>query len=86
MLESEGLEIWAPIHAWRSLGQLRAEAAIEPLLSLLHRMDDEGNEWIGEELPEVLACLQPQLFQLLVLTWLIKHMGFRHEPQHLRLW
>ncbi|MEP0872602.1 DUF1186 domain-containing protein [Trichocoleus desertorum AS-A10] len=57
LLESEGLEIWAPIHAWRSLGQLRAEAAIEPLLSLLHRMDDEGNDWIGEELPEVFGMI-----------------------------
>ncbi|MBD2096751.1 hypothetical protein H6F90_16735 [Trichocoleus sp. FACHB-591] len=86
MLESEGLEIWASIHAWRSLGRLRAEAAIEPLLSLLHRMDDEGNAWIGEELPEVFGMIGAVAIMLLVLTWLIKHMGFRHEPQHLRLW
>ncbi|MBD2121551.1 hypothetical protein [Trichocoleus sp. FACHB-262] len=31
--------------------------AIEPLLSLLHRMDDEGNDWIGEELPEVFGMI-----------------------------
>jgi len=56
-IESEGLEIWAPIHAWRSLGQLRTEAAIEPLLGLLHWIDDEGNEWVGEEVPEVLGLI-----------------------------
>src|SRR2546421_13036934 len=32
--DSESLEVWAPIHAWRALGQFRAEAAIEPLLTL----------------------------------------------------
>ncbi|HEY9747669.1 MAG TPA: DUF1186 domain-containing protein, partial [Allocoleopsis sp.] len=56
-VDIEGLEIWAPIHAWRSLGQLQAEAAIEPLLSLLHWIDDEGNEWVGEEVPEVLGMI-----------------------------
>ena len=30
---SDSLEVWAPVHAWRALGQLHAEAAIEPLLS-----------------------------------------------------
>ena len=24
----DSLEVWAPLHAWRALGQLRAEAAI----------------------------------------------------------
>src|SRR5438093_123369 len=27
--DSESLEVWAPIHAWRALGQLRAEEAAE---------------------------------------------------------
>ena len=27
----ERAEVWAPLHAWRALGQLRAESAVEPL-------------------------------------------------------
>ena len=51
--DSESLEVWAPIHAWRSLGQLRAEAAIEPLISLFDHNDDD--DWIGTELPSSLG-------------------------------
>ena len=52
---SDSLEVWAPVHAWRVLGQLRAEAAVESLLTRLHLVDDEGSDWVGEELPEVFA-------------------------------
>lgn len=52
--DEESLEVWAPAHAWRTLGQLRAEEAIEPLLDLLHRsLDDDYDEWISDELPYV---------------------------------
>lgn len=57
--DSESLEVWAPIHAWRTLGELRAEAAIEPLLGLLHYVDDDGNDWVGEEIPDVLGFIGP---------------------------
>ena len=57
--KTESLEIWAPVHAWRTLGQLRAEAAIGPLLTLLHRIDDTEDDWIGEELPEVYEMIGP---------------------------
>jgi hypothetical protein len=50
---TESLEIWAPVHAWRILGQLHAEAASEPLLMLLSRIDDDQDDWVGEELPLV---------------------------------
>ena len=53
-LESEQLEVWAPIHAWRSLGQLQAEAAIVPLTQLLGEHD---SDWITEEIPKVYALL-----------------------------
>jgi hypothetical protein len=46
-------EMWAPIHAWRVLGQLRAETAIEPLIALLGRDDD----WVGEELLAVFSLM-----------------------------
>jgi HEAT repeat protein len=56
--DSDSLEIWAPVHAWRDLGQLRAEAAIEPLIEILWRIDDE-DEWVGEEVPTVLGMIGP---------------------------
>src|SRR5271165_2150407 len=33
--------VWAPIHAWRALGQLRAEASVQPLLALLKMREDD---------------------------------------------
>lgn len=31
--ESTSGEVWAPMHAWRALGQMRAEEAVVPLLA-----------------------------------------------------
>ena len=53
-LESDRLEVWAPIHAWRSLAQLHTEAAIVPLTHLL-QIDD--NDWVAEEMPKVYVML-----------------------------
>lgn len=55
--DTNSLEVWAPMHAWRALGQLRAEAAIEPLLSLFDILDDD--EWAMEELPKVFGKIGP---------------------------
>lgn len=46
---------WPSIHAWRALGQLRAEAAIEPLLTLFDKYNDD--DWVTEELPEVYGLI-----------------------------
>ena len=54
---SDSLEVWAPVHAWRVLGQLRAEAAIEPLVTRLDLVDEEDNDWVSEELPQVFAMI-----------------------------
>jgi len=59
MADSDNPEVWAPVHAWRALGQLRAEAAIEPLLGLLHRIDDFDDDWIANDMPEVLSEIGP---------------------------
>ncbi len=48
---------WAPIHAWRALGQLRAADATAALLSLLHLVDDRQDDWVGEDLPEVFGLI-----------------------------
>lgn len=53
--ETEGREVWGPIHAWRTLGQLRATEAIESLIPMFHEMDD--SDWAAEELPEVFGMI-----------------------------
>lgn len=53
--DSDSLEVWAPVHAWRALGQLRASAAIEPLLRLFHELED--SDWAGDELPVVYGMI-----------------------------
>ncbi len=45
------------MHAWRALGQLRAVEAIEPLLGLLERL--ENDDWVHDELPDVFAKIGP---------------------------
>ncbi len=34
-------ETWAPVHAWRALGQQRAPEAVEPLLELAAKLEDD---------------------------------------------
>lgn len=59
--DSDALEVWAPIHAWRALGQLRAEAAVDPLLQQIiirNSADEYGyDDWTGEELPIVFGMI-----------------------------
>ena len=52
--DSDSLEVWAPLHAWRTLGQLRARPAIIPLLRLLDQLERD-DDWAHNELPEVFA-------------------------------
>lgn len=47
-------EVWAPLHAWRALGQLRAESAAQPLVDLLARVDDD---WVQDDVPEALGMI-----------------------------
>jgi hypothetical protein len=55
--DGESDEVWAPIHAWRVLGLLRAEEAIEPLLGILPEFED--STWPGEEYPDVFGQIGP---------------------------
>jgi hypothetical protein len=57
--DPESLDVWAPLHAWRALGQLRAESAVPPLLELLHTLHEDGDDWAHEELPEVFTQIGP---------------------------
>lgn len=50
-----GLVPFAPVHAWRILGALKATEALPALVSLLRRIDDDFDDWIATELPCVLG-------------------------------
>jgi len=51
--------LWAPVHAWRALGQLRAVEAVEPLLEMLNRARQCDDDWAMSDLPEVFASMGP---------------------------
>jgi len=57
--DKDDLSIYAPIHAWRALGQLRASAAVGTLLGLLDGLDDADDDWYLEEMPEVFGLIGP---------------------------
>jgi hypothetical protein len=48
-------EVYAQVHAWRTLGQLEAVEAIPSLIGLLHWIDDDGDDFVGEEVPVMLG-------------------------------
>jgi hypothetical protein len=55
--DPKSLAVWSPVHAWRTLGQLRAEAAIEPLITLLRMFDVDDDHFVGEEIPKVFGMI-----------------------------
>ena len=57
--ESEEDDYWAVVHAWRTVSELKAEAAIPALISALGRWGDDEAwwEWINEEFPEVFRAI-----------------------------
>ena len=52
-------EWYAQIHAWRALAQLKAQEAIPVILGILHQVDDQDDDWIGEDADEVFALIGP---------------------------
>jgi hypothetical protein len=60
LTDPETAEAWAPIHAWRALSHFRPEQAIPALVGIFADQDENKfDEWITEELPEVLAIIGP---------------------------
>jgi hypothetical protein len=53
---SDTLEVWAPIHAMRALGQLKASSATERLLGMLGGLEEFGDDYLLEELPHVFSA------------------------------
>ncbi len=56
---SDSLEVWAPVHAWRTLALLHAAEAVAPLTGLFRRVDEDDDDAVGEELPEAFGVLGP---------------------------
>jgi len=54
---SDTSEVWAPLHAWRALGQLRAAVSVPPLLALLKTIEED--EAVEAELPVVCGMIGP---------------------------
>jgi hypothetical protein len=54
--DGESLEYWAPIHALRVIGELRAEEAIQPLINFFQTVDQE-NDSLMMELPNAIATI-----------------------------
>jgi len=57
----DDVKVFAPVHAWRILGQLKAEASVLPLLGMLDNVDDWASEIvdvIGNIGTEALAPLK----------------------------
>ncbi|MEZ0151225.1 MAG: UPF0149 family protein [Candidatus Reddybacter sp.] len=48
-------EVWVPLHAWRTLGQLGSERAILPLIELFEVLVED--DWALHELPTVMGMI-----------------------------
>ena len=48
---------YAPVHAWRCLGQLGAVEAVGPLLEMMDPLDAQDDDWYLEEFPHVFAWI-----------------------------
>ncbi len=52
-------EWYAGIHAWRALGQLKAEEAIPAILEIFCQIDDGENDWLGEDAESIFGQIGP---------------------------
>lgn len=50
-------ECWIPVHAWRILCELDVGKAVEPLISIFGKYEDDACDYLDIELPEVVARL-----------------------------
>ncbi len=73
--EDDDPTVWAALHAWRALGQLRAVAAVAPLLALLDHAEDDAS---FEEMPHVFGLIGPPALPMLR-DYLAAH---HHEYHH----
>lgn len=55
--DGDNSEVWAPMHAWRTLGVLRATEAIPTLIDQFYQVDEYNDDWIPAEMPRVFAMI-----------------------------
>jgi len=55
--DPDSCEVWAPVHAWRALAQLQAEASVAPLLAFLKTAEDD--EAVSQDFPTVFGMIGP---------------------------
>ncbi len=64
--DGENSEAWAaPIHAWRTLGVLRAAEAVPTMIDQLYQVDEYHNDWISEDMPKAFAMIGEPAIQAL---------------------
>jgi hypothetical protein len=74
--EDEDLPEWyANIHAWRALGQLKAEEAIPAILDIFYQIDEEDNDWLDGDIKEIFEQIGPTAIQPLGLYLLDRQHG-----------
>ena len=76
--KQDSLEVWAPLHAWRTLGQLRSVEASDPLVRLFERLPDD--DWLAAELRTVFSLIGPASIPALT-----EFMGDRGADEHCRI-
>jgi hypothetical protein len=57
--DASEFEFAAPLHAVRALAELRAEEAIEPLLTIYDKAGQNNNDWMLETLTDVYTSIGP---------------------------
>jgi hypothetical protein len=50
-------QVYAQVHAWRTLAQLNAAEAVPSFIGLLHFIEDDDDDFVGEEIPRMLGQL-----------------------------
>ncbi len=70
--DNESDEIWTPLHAWRTLGQIGSLQAVAPLLALFDQFVED--DWAIAELPKVMGIIGEPAIPALT--------TFIHEASH----
>jgi yecA family protein len=66
-LNSDRPEVWAPLHAWRILGQLGSEDAISPIVQSFDTLHEDDSAL--SELPGVIGMIGPAAIPVLAEYW-----------------
>ncbi|HIO96413.1 MAG TPA: YecA family protein [Leucothrix sp.] len=62
--DTNSKEVWAPLHAWRALGQLKAKEAVQPLIDQFEYLVDD--DWALSELQKVMGLIGKPAIEPLV--------------------